>query len=161
MPTRKKTQQKTESSPAVDEKSPPETSDEDEELRRQESGDLGNVSTFTVKLTRMELAHLRDLFGIKLPPDMTVSVSEALAESQSRPLVESKLWQKLAKAMAASGIPMEEDCPDFTILPSGPAPLGVFQVEATDDQLRAMIAAETGMTDSSDEDNVSDEEDDS
>lgn len=111
----------------------------------QKEEDLGKISVYSVNFTRMELAHLRDLFSVKLPPEMTVTISEALAETQSRTVIESKLWQKLLRVMVDAMIPTQDEAPDFTILPSGPPPLGVFQVESTDSQLRTMIAQASGI----------------
>lgn len=122
--------------------SPPSPPSADQE---EDGEDLGRMTVYEVKLTRMELAHLRDLFSVKLPPEMTTTLSEALAESQQRPFVETKLWQKLTRIMHEAGVPMEDEAPDFTILPTGPAPMGVFQVEATDNQIKDMILTAVGQ----------------
>lgn len=97
--------------------------------------ELGNVTTFKVEFTRAELAHIRDLFSIRIPPELKTTLSEALAESQERQLIETRLWEKLTAVITKSGVPMGENAPDFTVLPTGAVPLGVFQIEMTDSQV--------------------------
>jgi hypothetical protein len=102
------------------------------------------VATFNVSLTRMELAHLRDLFSIRLPPDFQETVSESLAALRERPLTESFLWQKLSDVLVKAGVPVNENAPDFTLLPTGPVPVGVFQVEATESQVKQFLGSIPG-----------------
>lgn len=116
----------------------------------KEEGRDVKLSTYPVNLTRFELIHLRDMFSVKLPPSMDVTLSEALAESQRRPLVETKLWQKLARACTKAGVPIEDEAPDFTILPSAPCPLGVYQVEADDDQIEDALGQLPGLVEDDD-----------
>lgn len=92
--------------------------------------EIKQKTTFNVKLTKFELLHLRDLFGTTLAPDMIKTVSQALAVSQDRVLIEAKLWQKLASACTEAGLPMNEDAPDFVVAPSGAPPMGVFELSS-------------------------------
>lgn len=84
--------------------------------------------TFTVRLTKFELLHLRDLFMVVLPPEMKETLSQRLAQSQDRLLVESRLWQKLARACREAELPMDDNAPDFVVAASGASPIGVFEL---------------------------------
>jgi hypothetical protein len=84
--------------------------------------------TFTVRLTKFELLHLRDLFSVMLPTEMRETLSQRLALSQDRSLVEARLWQKLARACAEAELPMDDDAPDFVVAASGAPPVGVFEL---------------------------------
>lgn len=97
---------------------------------KQKEPEIKQKTTFSVKLTKFELLHLRDLFGTTLAPDMTKTVSQTLAVSQDRVLIEAKLWQKLANACVEAGLPMNEDAPDFVVAPSGAPPMGVFELSS-------------------------------
>lgn len=80
-------------------------------------------------LSAAELVHLRDLFGIKIPPEMTTTLSECLAAQQQREMIETMLWQKIVAACERLGVAVGDTAPDFTILPTAPSPLAVFEVE--------------------------------
>lgn len=84
--------------------------------------------TFTLRLTRFELLHLRDVFSVLLPPEMKVTISQALGASQERVLVEAKLWQKVATACRDAELPMDEEAPDFTVAVSSTPSIGVFEL---------------------------------
>ncbi len=84
--------------------------------------------TFTVRLTKFELLHLRDLFSVVLPPEMKETLSIRLAQSQDRLLVEAKLWQKLVRACTEAELPMGDDAPDFVVAAAGAPPIGVFEL---------------------------------
>jgi hypothetical protein len=86
------------------------------------------VPTFDLKLTQQELLHLRDLFNVRLPPDMTTTVSQALATAEGRPFVENLLFLKVHGACKSAKLPLEESAPDFVVTATGPAPMGVFKV---------------------------------
>jgi hypothetical protein len=86
--------------------------------------------TFSLKLTTTELIHLRDLFGIVLPPDGVKTVSEALASIENRLITESKLWQKIATLCKEAKLPIDDEAPNFVAAPAGPPPMGVFQLNA-------------------------------
>lgn len=84
--------------------------------------------TFNVRLTRFELLHLRDLFSVVLPPEMKDTLSQRLALSQDRALVEANLWQKLTRACREAELPMGDDAPDFVVAASGAPPVSVFEL---------------------------------
>ena len=112
-----------------------------EEVNQQpkKEKDYGKVSTYSLKVTKLELVHLRDLFNIKLPPNLETTISESLAELQSRKLIEEKLWKKISKLLVELDLPLEDNAPDFTLVPSGLAPVIVAQVEPTDTQMSNML----------------------
>lgn len=92
--------------------------------------------TFDLRLTKFELIHLRDLFGVVLPPEGKRTLSQSLAEIENRSMIETLLWNKIADACESAGVPMNEEAPDFIVAPSGPPPMSVFQLasEPIDDE---------------------------
>lgn len=92
--------------------------------------------TFDLRLTKMDLVHLRDLFGISLPNDMSRTVSASLAEATGRIASESLLWNKISSLCETAEIPLGEESPDYIVAPVGSPMLSVFQVssEPTDEE---------------------------
>jgi len=88
--------------------------------------------TYDLRLTRTELAHLRDLFGVVLPPDTKKTISQHLAEVEDRVYVEDKLWTKLTDLLGQADIPHGDEAPDFIIAPTAPPPMGVFPLSVDD-----------------------------
>ena len=86
------------------------------------------LQTYQLKLTQLELVHLRDLFAVSLPVDMGKTVSQALATAEDRPLVEAALWGKVSKACERAEVPLNDDAPDFIVAPTGLPPLGCFRM---------------------------------
>ena len=84
--------------------------------------------TFSVRLTRFELLHLRDLFSVLLASDTSQTVSQALAAVEDRRLVEARLWQKLAAACGEAELPLDDEAPDFVVAASQAPPVGVFKL---------------------------------
>lgn len=84
--------------------------------------------TYPLKLTMFELVHLRDLFGVLLPLDLKQTVSQALATSENRVMVEAKLWQKIAASCTNAGVPMDDDAPDFICAAASAPPVGIFRL---------------------------------
>jgi hypothetical protein len=93
---------------------------------------LKKRKTYEVRFTRTELAHIRDLFGVVLPPDAKKTLSQHLAEVEDRVLIEERLWEKLADAMKLADVPLDEEAPDYIIAPLGSPPLGVFPLSRDD-----------------------------
>jgi hypothetical protein len=85
---------------------------------------------FNLKLSLVELAHLRDLFSIALPVDLKSTVSQSLAVGQGRQVVETKLWNKVVALCKEASLPLGEEAPDFIITVTAPPELGVFEVAA-------------------------------
>jgi len=94
--------------------------------------------TFTLKLSKSELTHLRDLFGILLPVEMKSTVSQTLAAGQGKHLLESKLWNKISQLCNEAKIPLGDEAPDFIVSINSPPSLGVFEMvseEVVDDDM--------------------------
>jgi hypothetical protein len=90
--------------------------------------DIKTRKTYDLRLTKFELLHLRDLFSVVLPPDVSKTLSQALAQLEERSLVESMLWSKIAAACEVAGLPMGDEAPDYVVAPNTPPGLGVFQL---------------------------------
>lgn len=109
-----------------------ETSKQKEVLKEQDEASKPK-KTFSLKLSKSELTHLRDLFSVLLPADMKATVSQALAANQGKHLLESKLWNKVVQLCNEAQIPMGDEAPDFIVSISSPPSLNVFELmsEAT------------------------------
>lgn len=88
--------------------------------------------TYEVRFTRSELAHIRDLFSVVLPPDTKKTLSQYLAEVEDRVFLEDRLWEKLSSVMKEADLPLGDDAPDHIVAPMGPPPMGVFPFEHED-----------------------------
>lgn len=88
--------------------------------------------TYEVRFTRSELAHIRDLFSVVLPPDTKKTISQHLAEVEDRVFLEDRLWDKLAAVMKEADVPLGDDAPDHIVAPVGPPPMGIFPFEHDD-----------------------------
>lgn len=90
------------------------------------------VELHPLNLTVDELIHLRDLFGVLLPPDASVTVSESLALLKQRAMVEGKLWDKIEKLCVTANVAIGDEAEDFGITFSAPPSLGVFPIVISD-----------------------------
>jgi hypothetical protein len=88
-----------------------------------------HVRTAVVTLTQGELIHLRDLFGVLLPPAASQTLSQALAHRVGRPMLEAKLWRKLLAACSELGVPVGDGAPDFAVAVDVAPSIGVFKIE--------------------------------
>jgi len=88
---------------------------------------------FSLRLTKQELLHLRDLFGVLLPSSMKSTISQSLAANQGRHLIESKLWNKISNLCLSADIPMGEEAPDFVATIVAPPDIGVVEMFVEDD----------------------------
>lgn len=82
--------------------------------------------TYEMRLTKMELIHIRDLFSVVLPPDARKTMSQALAELEDRAIIESHLWTKVSSLCEEAGLPLDHEAPDYIIAPIAPPPMSVF-----------------------------------
>lgn len=89
---------------------------------------LKKRKTFTLRLTKFELIHLRDLFSVSLPMDLKKTVSQALAEAEDRVFVETRMWNKVATACKEAELPLDDDAPDFVCAASSAPPVSVFRL---------------------------------
>lgn len=94
---------------------------------------LKKRKTYTLRLTRMELCHLRDLFSVLLPPSGEKTLSQVLAEVEGRQVVEGMLWRKLTETLEEAGIPMGDDAPDFIAAATGTPAITVYQIASDPD----------------------------
>jgi len=106
--------------------------------KEQDEG-LKPKKNFSLKLSRKELVHLRDLFGVLLPADMKSTISQALASSQDRQLIESKLWNKIISLCNEAEIPLGDEAPDFIVTISSTPQLGVFELISEEEEIAATI----------------------
>jgi hypothetical protein len=90
--------------------------------------------TFPLRLTKFELVHLRDMFSIRLPPELKQTVSQALATTEDRTMVEARLWQKLVDACREADLPLDDDAPDFICAASSAPSVGVFRLAQEPDE---------------------------
>lgn len=96
--------------------------------RKETTPPIKKRQTFPLRLTKFEVLHLRDVMSVLISPEMKETVSQRLAASQDRVLVEARLWQKLVVACEAAGLPLGDDAPDFIVAASGPPPVGIFEL---------------------------------
>jgi hypothetical protein len=89
---------------------------------------LQTVQIRQLNLTQTELVHIRDMFSLLLPPELSTTLSQALAASQGRHLEESRLWTKICEACVSAEIPMGDSAPDFIVSVTGTPSIGVFQL---------------------------------
>jgi len=94
--------------------------------------------TYELRLTKSELVHLRDLFGVVLPPDTKKTLSQHLAEVEDRVYVEEKLWTKLSDLLRDADLPVDDEAPDFIVAPTAPPAMGVFPLSADDVEVSQM-----------------------
>ena len=90
------------------------------------------VITKTMVLTLGELIHLRDLMSISLPPAMETTISQNLAQLESRMFAETSLWKKVVDLCKESDVSIESAAPNYTIAPVGLPELRVFPLESGD-----------------------------
>ena len=95
-------------------------SDKEEKIKRHK--------TYTLRMTKFELLHLRDLFSVAFPPDGAKTVSKALADLEERSLVESVLWKKVGELCVEANLPLDTEAPDYMVAPSAPPPMGVYML---------------------------------
>lgn len=84
--------------------------------------------TFALRLTKFELIHLRDLFSIRLPPELKQTISQKLADVEERVMIEARLWQKLVASFVEAELPVDDDAPDFICSTSSVPSIGVFRL---------------------------------
>lgn len=104
------------------------------EQAQQQEVEFKPKKSFSLKLSKQELAHLRDLFSVMLPADMKSTVSQSLASINDRQLVESKLWNKVISLCNEAEIPLGELAPDFVVSITAQPQLGVFEMISEEDE---------------------------
>ena len=127
--------------------------------KNDKSPKIHRQKTYELTLTKLELLHIRDLFSVLLPPSGAQTLSQALAETEGRALIESMLWEKVSSLCEAAELPLNEEAPDYIIAPVSSPALGVFHLnhdltQAEEDQEEGGFLPE----DSSDEDEQGEDE---
>jgi len=90
----------------------------DRRKTRPEHVDTRPRPVASLRLTAADAVHMRDLFGIVLPPDGSRTVSQSLATATGRSIVESRLWHKLQQVCVELGVPLGDAAPDFVVVPT-------------------------------------------
>jgi hypothetical protein len=72
----------------------------------------GNI---VLNINKEELAHLRDLMSVLMPPECKNTFSEELARINEIANTEEELWQKIHNLCASNGIPTDDAAPDFVV----------------------------------------------
>lgn len=90
---------------------------------------------FALNVTKMELVHLRDMLSILYPSESKRTISQTLADSESRLFEESNLWKKVASLCEDAGLPVGDEAPDYAIVPIGHPPMGVFMLSEEESEL--------------------------
>ncbi len=99
------------------------------------SKEIRKRKTFQLRLSKFELLHLRDLFGVLLSTEAKQTVSQALAAAEERSLIEARLWQRIAAACVEADLPTDEEAPDFICAAMvTPPPVGVFRLAQEPDE---------------------------
>jgi hypothetical protein len=110
---KKKTQNKKESQSKK-------TLDEEAKIKRKE--------LYELRLTSLELIHLRDMLSILYPSETKKTISQSLASSEEREFEESSLWKKVSRACVEAKLPIGEEAPDYAIVPIAHPPMGIFML---------------------------------
>ena len=84
--------------------------------------------TYSLKFTKFEILHIRDLMSILLPPEAKQTLSQAMATLENRQMVESVLWRKIVDACKNADLPVGDDAPDYIVAPVSSPQIGVFQL---------------------------------
>lgn len=84
--------------------------------------------TYDLRLTKFELVHIRDMFSVVLPPELTKTLSQSLCEVEERQSDEASLWKKIVELCLEANIPVGDDAPSYVVAPAASPPLSVFQL---------------------------------
>lgn len=94
-----------------------------------------DVELYPLQLTKDELAHIRNMMSIVLPPTGDVRLGEALAHAtEADDDIDSSLWDKVWALCEEVGLEVGDDAPDFIVGPSEPTPLKVYRVNLDEDE---------------------------
>lgn len=87
-----------------------------------------------LSLTKNELAHIRNMMSIVLPPTGEVRLSESLEAASRHRGVDKSLWRKVCKSCEEAGVEVGESAPDFVVGPSEPMSLTVYAIEEEEEE---------------------------
>jgi hypothetical protein len=88
-----------------------------------------SVLEHSLRLSREELMHIRDLFSVLVQPSKTISQALAQSSKTSSPESELVLWKKIMTACQDAKIPLGNAAPDFAVAMTEIPQLDVFQAE--------------------------------
>lgn len=92
------------------------------------------MQTLQLNLTSAELEHVRDLFSVKLPLDMRVTVSQSLAAATGHEMFEAVLWNKVSQLCTLARLPLNDSAPDFVVAALSAPPMGVFEMKTDNER---------------------------
>lgn len=84
---------------------------------------------YTLKLDKLQLAHLRDLMSVTLPPRYSRRISTDLAHAEKRVAAEDALWKMVYALCENADIDLNADAPDFSLAIAAAPRLEVVQIE--------------------------------
>ncbi len=99
-----------------------------------------STKSIVLKLNQDELTHLRDLFGILMPPNYTLTLSESLALLYNNEKLENKLWDQVYNLCKHNNISIDTDANDFAVMIATPPKLEVQQVKLECDDIEESVA---------------------
>jgi hypothetical protein len=126
-------------------------------MTKEKKPKIHRQKTYDLTLTKLELLHIRDLFGVLLPPDGNKTLSQALAELEDRSLIETMLWQKVSHLCSEANLPLNNEAPDYIVAPVSTPQLGVFHINH--DMQQNSPQSESGFLPESEEQEVDEDED--
>ena len=100
----------------------------------KEEEKIKKIKLFELKLSKIELIHLRDMLSILFPSAEEKTISQALAASEHRTFEEVSLWKKIASLCVDAEVPIDDEAPDYAVVPTGHAPMGVFMLHQDDEE---------------------------
>ena len=98
----------------------------------KEQAKIKKMKVFELKVTKLELIHLRDMMSVLFSSPTEKTISQVLAESEDRAFEENSLWKKIAAACLEANLPINDEAPDYAVMPIGPAPMGIFMLGQED-----------------------------
>lgn len=107
----------------------------EQELEKLEEAKIKKNKVFALQVTKVELVHLRDMLSILYPSESKRTISQTLADSESRLFEESNLWKKVAGLCEEAGLPVGDEAPDYAIVPIGHPPMGVFMLSEEESEM--------------------------
>lgn len=95
-----------------------------------------DANNLDISLSVKEVEFLRDLFGLRLPTDVTQTASGRLAELTDRVELEDELWSKIGDLCLEMGVEVGEGVTDYIVSLRATPDLDVFEIPP--DVVRAM-----------------------
>lgn len=123
----------------------------------KEEEKVKKTKLFELKLSKTELIHLRDMLSILFPSADEKTISQALATAEQRTFEESSLWKKIASLCVDAEVPVDDEAPDYAIVPIGHAPMGVFMLGQDEEQQTKLPFLKDQSEDSEAEDHTEEE----